>query len=466
MSASHVTPRIPGGGLLFTNGRWITMDAARRIVEGDCYVVDGRIEHLGGRFEAPEATPVTDLSGRWMTPGFIQGHVHLGQTLFRGLGEDYRLLDWLREVIWPLEAAHDDESAYWSAVVGGIEAMRAGTTAMLDIGLVHGMSGLFKGFLDLGIRGWTGKLLMDRGEGVPAGLLGDPERIIDESHELARRWDGVDNGRVRYAVCPRFVFSCSPALWERAVAQAKGGDWPIHTHAFETREEMEVVRAIEHRSELQTLADVGALGDSLKVAHGVWVDEPTAEKLGGAAASVMHCPASNLKLGSGVADLLRLRAHGVKTGIGCDGSPCNNFLDPLAEMRLAALLQKWKHGPEKFGAADALALATCDGARALDAEDRIGTLEVGKRADFVVFDLERVHSLAADAVDPYTRIVFGADKGNIESVYVEGRPVVQNGRVPGFDDAEVVARGKEAIGRVLARAGRFGSGARPAKMAP
>ncbi|HEX7879432.1 MAG TPA: amidohydrolase family protein [Candidatus Eisenbacteria bacterium] len=466
MTTPHGAPRIPGGGLLFRNGRWITMDAARRVVDGDCYVVDGRIEHLGGRFEAPEATPVTDLSGRWVTPGFIQGHVHLGQTLFRGLGENRRLLDWLKDVIWPLEAAHDDDSAYWSAVVGGIEAMRAGTTAMLDIGLVHGAAGLFKGFLDLGIRGWTGKLMMDRGDGVPKGLLADPNHILAESHELARKWDGVDNGRLRYAVCPRFVFSCSPALWERAVAEAKGGDWPIHTHAFETREEQEAVRAIEHRSELDTLADVGALGASLKVAHGIWVDDPTAARLGGASASVIHCPASNLKLGSGVADLTRLKAHGVKVGIGCDGSPCNNFLDPLGEMRLAALLQKWKHGPEAYGAADALALATCDGARALDAEDRIGSIEVGKRADFVVFDLERVHSIAADAVDPYTRIVFGADRSNIESVYVEGRAVVERGRVPGFDEAEVVTKGKESIAAVLARAGRFGSGTGPVKMAP
>ncbi|MDZ4803720.1 MAG: amidohydrolase family protein [Candidatus Eisenbacteria bacterium] len=459
-------PRSHPGGTVFKGGRWITMDPSDRIVEGEMFVVDGRIEQFGPKVSAPEGTPIVDLTGRWMTPGFIQGHVHLGQTLFRGLGEDRRLLDWLSGVIWPLEAAHDDESAYWSAVVGGAEAMRAGTTSMLDIGLVHGMNGLFRGLIDLGVRARTGKLLMDRGDGVPPALLGEPDRILAESHELARHWDGVDNGRIGYAVCPRFVFSCTPALWEGAVAQARGGNWPLHTHAFETREEQEAVRAVEHRSELDTLRDVGALTVPLKVAHGVWVDDPTAERLGGAGAAVIHCPASNLKLGSGVADLERLKRHGVRVGIGCDGSPCNNFLDPLGEMRLAALLQKWRHGPDRFTARDALSLATREGALAIDAEDRIGSLEVGKRADFVVFDLERVHSLCADAVDPYTRIVFGADRTNIESVYIEGRAVVDRGQIPGFEDKEIMARGREALHAVLARAGRFESTTRPAKMTP
>jgi 5-methylthioadenosine/S-adenosylhomocysteine deaminase len=446
--------------LLVRGARILTMDAARRLLDGDLLVRDGRIAALGGRIEAPAYADIVDARGRWLLPGLIQGHVHFGQTLFRGLGEDLRLLDWLRDVIWPLEAAHDDESAHCSTLLGGMEALRAGTTTVLDIGLVHGMDGLFAGIEGLGLRAWSGKLLMDRGEGAPARLLEEPRVALEAGRELAARWHGAAEGRIRYAVCPRFVYSCSPPLWEAAVDQARGGGHPLHTHAFETREEQAAVQALEHRSELDTLDSVGALSVPLKVAHGVWVGDAEAERLGGAGAAVIHCPASNLKLGSGVADLAKLRAHGIPVGLGCDGSPCNNWLDPLQEMRLAALLQKWRHGPDRFSAQDALALATIEGARALGADAEVGSLEVGKRADFVLMDLDDVHSFAADAVDPYTRIVFGADRTNVVQVRVDGRlvferaPLPGGGRFPGLDVPDTLARTRSALAALLKRAGR------------
>jgi 5-methylthioadenosine/S-adenosylhomocysteine deaminase len=446
--------------LLVRGARLLTMDAARRVLDGDLLVEDGRIAALGGRIEPPAGAEVIDARGRWLLPGLIQGHVHFGQTLFRGLGEDRRLLDWLRDVIWPLEAAHDDESAYCSALIGGMEALRAGTTTVLDIGLVHGMEGLFQALERLGLRALSGKLLMDRGDGAPARLLAGPAAALDEGRHLAARWHGAADGRIGYAVCPRFVYSCSPPLWEAAVDQARAGGFPLHTHAFETREEQAAVQAIEQRTELDTLDSVGALSVPLKVAHGVWVGDAEAERLGGAGAAVIHCPASNLKLGSGVADLAKLRAHGISVGLGCDGSPCNNWLDPLQEMRLAALLQKWRHGPDRFSAEAALALATIDGARALGLDAEIGSLEPGKRADLVLFDLEDVHSIAADAVDPYARIVFGADRTNVAAVRVDGRLVYERGpfpgggRFPGLDVPDTLARTRSALAALLKRAGR------------
>jgi cytosine/adenosine deaminase-related metal-dependent hydrolase len=428
------------------------MDARFRVLAGDLLVEDGRITGIGSGLAVPAGATLVDLAGRWITPGFIQGHVHFGQTLFRGLGEDRRLLAWLKEVIWPLEAAHTPESAYWTAMIGAMEAMRGGTTAVLDIGLVHGADGIFRAVEALGLRAWTGKMLMDRGEGAPGRLLEDPAAALDESRALAAAWDGAAGGRIRYAVCPRFVYSCSAGLWERAVDQARSGGFLLHTHAFETREEQAEVRQIEHRSELETLESVGALTVPFKVAHGVWVDDPEAERLGGAGVAVIHCPASNLKLGSGVADLARLRGHGIRVGLGCDGSPCNNFLDPMGEMRLAALLQKWRHGPDRFPAREALALATIEGARALGAEAEIGSLEVGKRADFVVLDLSGLHALMADPVDPYTRIVFGADRTNVERVVVDGRTICDRGTFPGFDLDETLARAREELTRLLKRA--------------
>lgn len=436
---------------LFHGATLVTMDAERRVFRGDLLVRDGRILSIGPDLVAHGAR-VVDLTGRWILPGLIQGHLHLGQTLFRGLAENRRLLPWLEEVIWPLEAAHTEESAYWTALVGGIEALRGGTTSLLDIGLVRGASGLFRAARDLGVRAWIGKLLMDRGEQAPAALLDEPAAAIAESRELAARWHGAADGRIQYAVCPRFVYSCSPRLWELAVAQAAEGGYLLHTHAMETVEEQAAVQAIEHRSEFETLEDVGALTVPLKIAHGVWVADAERDRLAAAGAAIMHCPGSNLKLGSGVADVRGLRAGGIAVGIGCDGSPCNNFLDPLGEVRLAAQLQKWKQGPDGFDAREALELATRGGAEALGALDRIGSLEKGKAADFVVLNLEAVHSLMADSVDPYTRIVFGADRTNIETVYVAGRPVFDRGHVLGVDGAEVLVRAREELRALLRRA--------------
>lgn len=443
----------PPAATLFRNAHLVTMDPARRVLSGDLLVVGGRIAALGPGLDPPAGAAVVDLAGRWMTPGLIQGHVHFGQTIFRGLAEDRRLLSWLHDVIWPLEAAHDDESAYWSGLLGGLEAVRGGTTTVLDIGLVHGQAGLFRALRDCGLRAWSGKLLMDRGDGAPDRLLQPPDRALEESRALAREWNGAAGGRLRYAVCPRFVYSCSRELWERAVDQARSEGTFLHTHAFETREEQQAVQALEQQGEMETLEEVGALAVPMKVAHGVWIDDPQAERLGGAGASVIHCPASNLKLGSGVADLARLSSHGVRLGLGCDGSPCNNFMDPMGEMRLAALLQKWRHGPDRFPALRAFELATIEGAAALGAAGDIGSLEVGKRADLVVFDLERLHSMMAPGVDPYTRLVFGADRTNVAAVYVDGAPIYREDRFPGFEEADVLARAREALAALLKRAG-------------
>lgn len=438
---------------LFRGGRLITMDPDRRILAGDLLVSSGRIVGVGPGLDPTPGARVVELDGQWVTPGLIQGHVHFGQTLFRGLAEDRRLLNWLHDVIWPLEAAHDDQSAYWSGILGALEAIRGGTTTVLDIGLVHGQPGLFRALADSGLRAWSGKLLMDRGDGAPSRLLQVPSDALAESRALEREWDGAAGGRIRYAVCPRFVYSCSRGLWEMAVDQARGSGTFLHTHAFETREEQQAVQALEQQGELQTLDEVGALSVPMRVAHGVWIEDSEADRLAGAGASVIHCPASNLKLGSGVADLQHLAGRGIRLGLGCDGSPCNNFMDPIAEMRLACLLQTWRHGPGVFTARRALELATIEGAAALGADAEIGSLEVGKRADFAVFDLDRLHSIMAEEVDPFTRIVFGADRTNVTAVYVDGRPIYRDGQFPAFREEEVMAGARESLAALLKRAG-------------
>jgi len=250
--------------LLLAGGTVLTMDGERSVVDGDVLVEDGRIAAIGSSLVEAGSVETIDCRDTFVLPGFVQGHVHLGQTLFRGLAEGRALLPWLRERIWPLEAAHDDESAYWSTMLGASECLLGGTTTVQEIGLGPGAEGLLRGLVDSGLRALGGQCLMDVGDGLPEGLASDADRTLAETVALGDRFDGVGGGRIRYGVNPRFILSCSDELWSglRSLADSRG--WPIHTHALEQEEETEAVRHLKGgRDEIEYFDDCGVLAQRL-----------------------------------------------------------------------------------------------------------------------------------------------------------------------------------------------------------
>lgn len=438
--------------ILVRGGTVVTMDAERRIVRADVLLEGGRIAAIGPGLDAG-AAQVIDASGLHVLPGFVQGHTHLGQALLRGLAEGRDLLRWLRERIWPLEAAHDHDSAYWSGMLGAADCLLSGTTTIQDIGIVTHMDAIFLAIEDSGLRALAGKCLMDTGLGVPPVLAESPGVALDELRALHQRWDGEADGRIRLAVCPRFILSCSQKLWEGAVALAHELDLPMHTHLLEHASEEDEVRALLGNGQLEWLDAVGVLDTRLSIAHGVQFDAHHRDILAGRALGIIHCPSANLKLGSGIADLQFLQASpGVSLGIGCDGAPCNNDMDVLEEMRLAALLQGIKAGPGKFASERALALATIDGARAIGLEQDIGSLEVGKAADLVLLDLERPQTFGAEQVSVYDRIVYAAGRDAVAWVIVDGIVRVDHGRLPHIEAEALQRKPHEAIAALLQRA--------------
>jgi cytosine/adenosine deaminase-related metal-dependent hydrolase len=278
--------------------------------------------------------------------------------------------------------------------------------------------------------------------------------VLAETEALGDRFDGADSGRVRYVLNPRFILTCSDPLWEgiRELSAQRG--WPVHTHALEQRDETLAVRELKGgRDEIEYFDDQGILAADLRLAHGVWI---TQEHLGMAREghlSVVHCPSSNLKLGSGIADLLALRRAGVPVGIGCDGAACSNHLDNFDEVRLAALLQKVKHGPDSFSGLDALRLATSEGARALGLQEEIGTIEPGKLADLVVLATDRPELWAAPQCDPHDLVAFGASRAAVRHVLVEGRLAVENGRLTGLDLEEIYRESSRCLAELIRRSG-------------
>ncbi|MEE8526755.1 MAG: amidohydrolase family protein [Thermoanaerobaculia bacterium] len=439
--------------VLLYGGHVLTMDAEGTVMrEAEVLIERGRIATIGRATTIFPGTRVIDVQGCLVLPGLVQGHVHLGQTFFRGLAEQRTLLDWLRQRIWPLEAAHDDESAYWCTLLGAAECLLGGTTTVQDIGIGPGAHGYLRGLADSRLRAIAGKCLMDSGEGLPAELKEATDDVLASVEALGDEFDGGDDGRLHYAINPRFVLTCSDALWRgtRELAERRG--WPVHTHALESKEETEQVKLSKQgRDEIEFFDEQGILATDLRIAHGVWLDARHYGRLRDSRFSVVHCPSSNLKLGSGIADVVGLRNARIPVGIGCDGSACNNDLDAFEELRLTALLQQYRHGPAAFSGQDALRLATHEGAAALGLADEIGSLEVGKRADLVVLETSRPELWAAAAADLHDVVAFGASRGHVRHVFVDGEQLVEDGRLTHLDLGELYKESRRTMKGLLAR---------------
>lgn len=437
-SAAEMEPKIRGKGWLLRGATLLTMDPEARVLHGsDLLIEEGRITALGSVPERGEMR-VRDLSGKIVLPGLIQGHIHLGQSLFRALAEERRLLAWLAERIYPLEAAHDAESAYWSGMLGAVECLLSGTTTIQDIGIGPGIDGLVAAIADSGLRALVGPCLMDSGKDLPGGLCRTADQTLEEAVRLAREVEGHD--KLGFVLNPRFILSCSDPLWEGIRFLAEEHEWPVHTHALEQREETEAVRALKGgRDEIRYFDDTGILDLDLRLAHGVWLEEEHLDTIAGGRVSVVHCPSSNLKLGSGLADLVAMRDRNVTVGIGCDATPCNNDLDAFEELRLAALVQSVKHAPGALSGLDALRLATSEGARAIGLGEQIGSLEPGKAADLVILDGERPELWAAPEADLHDVIAFGASRAAVCDVMVNGEWMVEDGHLRHHDLAKIRA---------------------------
>ena len=434
--------------ILVRGGTLLPMDGGPRAIRGDLLIEERRIAGIG-EVTAPADAEVIDASGAYVMPGLVQTHVHLVQTIFRGLAEDLSLLDWLGTRVWPLEAAHDEASLRASARLGILELLLTGTTTILDMGTTHGGDAVMDEIARSGIRARAGQAMMDTGEGVPKDLLETTRASLDAASALIAAWDGHDDGRIRYAYAPRFALTCTRELLEAVAALSRSGGHLIHTHSNENVSERALIESATGRAPAAYLVETGIASDRAVLAHGVHLDADEIRALRGVGASIAHCPSSNLKLASGIADVVGLRAAGITVGVGADGAACNNRLDGFEELRLAALLARARHGPDALGAWDVLRMGTIDGARALHAEQEIGSLAADRRADVLVLDGDAL----APGGDPATRIVFGGGSRAVRDVIVEGRILVRDRAPVRMDPAAVRAGAAEALPRLLARAG-------------
>lgn len=429
----------------------VTMNADYDVVRGDVLVRDGEIAQIGQVDPAAaDGLDSVEVGGQALIPGFVQTHIHLCQTLMRNGADDMVLIDWLRKRIWPYEAALRPDELRASAELGLAELILGGTTCLLDMGTVRHTDAIGEAVAQSGIRAFIGKCMMDLGEQVPGPLLEKTADSLRESLALAERWDGAAQGRIRYAFAPRFAVSCTRELLESVVEAADDLDLFIHTHSSETEFENEFTHEHYGVSNIEFLEQIGMTRPKSVFAHGVHVSDHECDVLARTGTAISHCPSSNLKLASGIANMPRYDEYGVQVSLGADGAPCNNNLDAFVEMRLAALIQKPTHGPRAMPARRVLELATIDGARALDIDDEVGSIEVGKAADLVVVDLDADPGCGPGG-DVYSRLVYSAHRHNVRHVFASGRQLVRDGELIGVDLGAVMAAARRARADVVGR---------------
>src|SRR5262245_49037502 len=321
--------------LLVRSGVIVTMNDRLDVVHGDVSIREGRIAAIASHIAEPHDR-VVDARGGYILPGLIQTHIHLCQTLFRGYADDLPLMDWLRARVWPMEAAHTPDTLRAAARLATTELLASGTTAVLTMETVHDTDVVFEEVQTSGLRATIGKCMMDFDAQVPKRLQEETQASLDESVAIRKRWDGVADGRLRAAFAPRFAVSCSRELLEAVAGLSSSERALVHTHASEARDEIAIVQTMTGaRTNIEYLAAVRLASPHLCAAHCVWVDDRDQQLLADHDVKVMHCPGSNLKLGSGIAPVPEMRARGITVSLGADGAACNNRLDMFEEMRIA-----------------------------------------------------------------------------------------------------------------------------------
>ncbi len=422
---------------LLTGADWVvTCDESMRCIpsgalamDGDSLVAVGPSEELRPLFRGRREM---DLKGCLVLPGLVNTHTHAAMTCFRGMGSDLPLLRWLHEIIFPAESAHVNPGmVYHGTLLAAVEALSGGTTTLCD-GYFFEESAA-RAAIDSGIRAVLGQGILD----FPTPDNPDPAESRRRTEDFLAAFPSGEP-RVRPSLFCHAPYTCGPDTlqWVKELCRSRGILFQIHLS--ETASEVRDILRLHGKRPVPYLDSLGILDAMTLCAHGIWLDESEIEILAGRGAGISHNPESNMKLASGVAPVSQLLAAGVPVGLGTDGAASNNNLDLFAEMGMAARLEKvFRKDPSACPAHQALRMATLGGARTLGMEDAVGSLEAGKRADVIAVDLNQPH--LTPLYNPVSHLVYAVKAGDVRHVWVNGRRVVEAGRVLTTDVPALIA---------------------------
>ncbi len=447
------------GTILIENGAVVTLDDAGRLLEpGYVFLREDTIAALGPGDPPNElrqtADTIIDASLMAVLPGMVNAHTHLFQTFIRGLADDKPLLEWLKAAIWPVAQALRPEEAYLAAMVGMLENIRSGVTAVLDHQYIHtdphNDDGVYRAAEETGVRfllarGWTDT-------GYHPAFMEPPEQIIEEMDRLRHTWHGRHDGRLRLEFGPLIPWGCSDETMRRTYELAKAWGMGIQIHVAETQAEVAMNLERRGRRHIEWLADLGILGPDVQLVHSIWLDEAEIDLIAHHGAVVVHCPVSNMYLASGVAQVPEMRRRGIPVALATDGPGSNNCQDMLETLKATVLLHKvHRLDAMALSPEDALWMACRGGALAFGQPDRIGSLEVGKKADVVLVDLNTPLAMPVHRVT--SALVFNLSHGDVDTVIVDGQILMREKQILCVDEKALLAEARAACQRLFQRAG-------------
>jgi 5-methylthioadenosine/S-adenosylhomocysteine deaminase len=434
--------RVTGGRVLRPDGSvtesdvTIDRDAGRILAVGD--------DAVPGAEDAPATADETlDAEGSLVVPGLVNAHTHVAMTLLRGYADDKPLDAWLREDIWPAEAELTDDDIEAGAALGALEMIRSGTTAFAD--MYFAMDRVAEVVDRAGLRARLGHGVVTVGKDEA-----DARADVEESLAVARELDGAADGRIRTAFMPHSLTTVGEAHLREGVAEAREAGVPVHLHANETTDEVDPI--VDERGErpIAYAAGLDALGPDDFFAHGVHLADGEIDRLAEAGTAIVHCPASNMKLASGMAPVQRLRDAGVTVALGTDGAASNNDLDVFDEMRDAAMLGKLAADDAAAVPAEAVVeMATAAGADALGLPG--GRIEPGAAADLAVVDLDVPHLTPVH--DPVSHLAYAARGSDVRHTVCDGEVLMRDREVLTLDAAAVRERAASAAADLVDRVG-------------
>jgi cytosine/adenosine deaminase-related metal-dependent hydrolase len=440
---------------LVANAHIVTMDdAGTEIPNGWLLLDDGFVEEVGSG-NPPPAEAYENVAGSLITPGLVNTHNHLFQTLTRTRAQQADLFTWLKH-LYPLWQQVDADAEYAAARAGLAELALSGCSTVFDHHYVfpQGQPGLIEAEIqaagELGLRIMAGRGSMDLGEsdgGLPPDeLVEDREQILAETRRVAELHEPGPGAFVQVAVAPCSPFSVTKRLMTESAELARELGLQLHTHLAETVEEEEFCQGIFGCRPLEYLEQLGWLDGDVWCAHCVHLDSTDLAKMGAAGTGVAHCPSSNMRLGAGIAPVREMLDERVRVGLGVDGPASNERSDLLNETRQALLVARARRGPEAMTVREALRLATRGGAEVLRRDD-LGSLEPGKCADFAVWRTDSLQFGGAD--DPVAALVLSAPH-RPDRLYVGGKEVIRDGRLSRGDEHEITAEHRRQAQRFAA----------------
>lgn len=422
----------------------LTMGQAGIIEHGAIAISDGKILYVGREVEAPsfEADEIIDGRGRIAIPGLINCHTHIAMTLFRGIAEDKELSSWLRETIWPLESKLRPDDVYYGALLGFVEMIKSGTTCLLDMYFYENM--VAKAAMESGIRCVLAPGIFDAGHKMLGRIL------LKKALNFVKEYHGKGDGRIYAMLGPHAVYTCSLDLLKKVGVEANKANVGIHIHLAESKEEATRIRDVYGKSEVELLDELGLLRPNLVAAHCIYLSQKDVSLISRSNVKVVYNPVSNMKLSSGIPRIRDLLDAGLVIGLGTDGPASNNCLDMFETMKVGALLQKTLYGdPRVLPARKVVEMATIDGAKVLGLDNIIGSIEVGKRADIILIDINKPHLTPLH--DIYAALVYSARGSDVDTVIIDGRIVMRGRVIETVDEYKVMEKATEVSRDLLSR---------------